>query len=141
MAKHILSFFFSIIFFLAVQAQEVEFLSGDWQNPAVFEKGQTLPHAFHIPYNSKERAIQNLSNRCENYQLLNGKWKFLWVETPDQVPEDFYKPDFNTRKWDEINVPSNWQMEGYGHPKFRNVALTFESDPPNIPGYYNPVGC
>ncbi|MCG8522829.1 MAG: hypothetical protein MI744_11560, partial [Pseudomonadales bacterium] len=37
--------------------------------------------------------------------------------------------------------PSNWQMEGFGHAKFRNVALCFESDPPRIPDYYNPVGC
>jgi len=133
--------FVLLCLFFSASSQDVEFLPDDWQNPVVFEKGQTLPHAFHIPYGSKERAIQNLPKKCENYELLNGKWKFLWVETPDQVPEDFWDPDFNTKKWSEINVPSNWQMEGYGHPKFRNISLSFESDPPNIPDYYNPVGC
>ena len=122
-------------------AQQVEFLPDDWQNPAVFEKGQNPPPAFHIPYSSRERAIQDLPRKCENYQLLNGTWKFLWVETPDQVPADFWEPDFELSGWNEITVPSNWQMEGYGHPKFRNVALSFESDPPRIPEYYNPVGC
>ncbi|WP_340111325.1 glycoside hydrolase family 2 TIM barrel-domain containing protein [Maribellus mangrovi] len=139
--KPLLPILLSLFFCSYISAQEIEFLPDDWQNPAVFEKGQNAPHAFHMPYNSAERAIQNLPKKCENFQLLNGKWNFLWVETPDQVPDGFWEPDFKTKDWDEIMVPSNWQMEGYGHPKFRNVALTFESDPPNIPDYYNPVGC
>ena len=48
----------------------------------------------------------------DNYQLLNGTWKFKWVERPDQVPKNFEDPDFNTEAWDEIKVPSNWQMDG-----------------------------
>jgi beta-galactosidase len=124
-----------------LHSQEIEFLPDDWQNPAVFEKGQTAPHAFHVPFTSKEAALKNDFSECENYQLLNGQWKFKWVKTPGEVPEGFWKPEFNAKEWDEIKVPSNWQMEGYGHPKFRNIALTFESNPPNIPGYYNPVGC
>ncbi|MEN8115516.1 MAG: glycoside hydrolase family 2 TIM barrel-domain containing protein [Bacteroidota bacterium] len=122
-------------------SQEIDFFPTDWENPAVFEKGQNRPHAFHIPYSSKDAAIQNLPNKCENYQLLNGHWKFKWVETPGQVPDGFWNPGFETGSWDEIKVPSNWQMAGYGHPMFRNVALTFENDPPNIPDYYNPTGC
>ena len=124
-----------------VHSQEVEFLSDDWENPEVFEKGQNAPHAFHVPFATKEDALQNDAFSNENFQLLNGQWKFKWVETPEQVPIGFWRPDYNVNSWDEIKVPSNWQMEGYGHPKFRNIALTFESDPPNIPDYYNPVGC
>ncbi len=122
-------------------SQEVKFNETDWQNPAIFEKGQTEPHAFHIPFSSKQAALKNRISKCENYKLLNGQWKFKWVETPAQVPEDFWQPDFDAENWNEIKVPANWQMEGFGHAKFRNIALTFESDPPNIPDYYNPVGC
>ncbi len=122
-------------------SQEVEFLPSDWENPAIFEKGQNLPHAFHVPFSSKEEALKNKTSKCENFQLLNGQWKFKWVETPEQVPDGFWQPDFDVENWDEIKVPSNWQMEGFGQAKFRNVALTFESNPPNIPGYYNPTGC
>ncbi len=110
----------------------IEFSKSDYDDPAIFEKGQNLPHAFHEPYNGAGE---------ENYQLLNGPWRFKWVERPDLVPEHFEDPAFNTEDWDEIRVPSNWQMEGFGHPKFRNVALSFESDPPHIPAYYNPTGC
>ncbi len=136
----ILPFIFLLIVLSSI-AQKNETLPNDWENPAIFEKGQNLPHAFHMPFETKEAAIQNLPKKCPNFQLLNGLWKFKWVETPEQVPEDFWKPKFDVEEWDEIKVPSNWQMEGFGHPKFRNVALSFESDPPNIPDYYNPVGC
>jgi beta-galactosidase len=137
-----LSFFLFILFLSGtLKSQDVEFFPDDWQNPAVFEKGQVQPRAFHIPFSSKETALTNRIERNENFQLLNGLWKFKWVETPDQVPEMFWDPKFETEDWREIKVPSNWQMEGYGHPKFRNIALTFESDPPHIPDYYNPTGC
>lgn len=121
--------------------QEVEFLPTDWENPAVFEKGQNAPHAFHIPFASVEAALENDPAECDNFQLLNGPWKFRWVETPEQVPEGFWEPGYDAGGWGEITVPSNWQMVGYGYPKFRNVKLSFESDPPFIPGYFNPVGC
>ncbi|MGC9356056.1 MAG: hypothetical protein ACP5D9_19570, partial [Mariniphaga sp.] len=118
-------FFFLCLFFLSEssKSQEVEFLTDDWQNPAVFEKGQTSPRAFHIPFSTKQAALIDRTDRNENFQLLNGVWKFKWVETPDQVPAEFWEPKFETEDWDEIRVPANWQMEGYGHPKFRNVAL------------------
>jgi len=122
-------------------SQEVEFDSLDWQNPAIFEKGQTVTHAFHVPFSSKKTALKNRISKCDNFQLLNGEWKFKWVETPTQVPENFWQPDFDVESWDKIKVPANWQMEGFGQPKFRNVALSFESNPPNIPDYYNPAGC
>jgi beta-galactosidase len=113
----------------------------DWEDPAIFEAGQNLPHAFHVPYSSLEGALNNEKEICGNFMSLNGQWKFNWVEKPELVPENFFDPTFKVNKWDEIVVPSNWQMHGYGDPKFRNIALTFENDPPNIPDYYNPTGC
>jgi len=138
--NHILLLFF-LCFAFSGFAQEVEFLPSDWENPAVFEKGQSEPHAFHIPFATADAALRNLPHNCANYRLLNGQWKFMWVETPDEVPENFWENDFDVWGWDEIKVPANWQMEGYGHPKFRNIALSFENNPPNIPDYYNPTGC
>jgi beta-galactosidase len=124
-----------------LSSQEVEFLPTDWQDPSVFEKGQTAPHAFHVPYSSREAALKNDKASSGNFVLLNGKWKFKLVETVAEVPQVFWEPGFNVKGWDEITVPSNWQMEGYDHPKFRNIALTFETKPPHIPEYFNPVGC
>ncbi len=123
----------------AISQQEVEFLPTDWENPAVFEKGQTAPHAFYIPYDLADDALKN--KKSPNFHLLNGLWKFKLAETPEQIPEDFWSPEFDVEEWAEIKVPSNWQMEGFDHPKFRNIALTFESNPPLIPDYFNPTGC
>ncbi|HSO84906.1 MAG TPA: glycoside hydrolase family 2 TIM barrel-domain containing protein, partial [Draconibacterium sp.] len=91
------------------------------------------------PYISADDALKN--KKSPFFQLLNGQWKFMLVETPEQVPADFWNPKYDVMEWGEIKVPSNWQMEGYDHPKFRNIALTFESDPPKIPDYFNPTGC
>lgn len=124
-----------------VTAQEIDFSPDDWENPAIFEKGQVAPHAFFVPFSSAASALKNEPANCENYQLLNGQWKFKWGETPAQVRAGFWQPDYDASSWDNITVPANWQMEGYGYPKFRNIMLSFESDPPNIPDYFNPVGC
>ncbi|MFC2089506.1 glycoside hydrolase family 2 TIM barrel-domain containing protein [Bacteroidota bacterium] len=124
-----------------VLSQNNQFSMDFWEDPSIFEISQNDPHAFHVPYCSVKEALLDKASECENYMLLNGSWKFKWYERPELVPEEFQDPSFNTKKWNDIKVPSNWQMEGYGHPKFRNVALSFESDPPNIPDYYNPAGC
>ena len=102
MIKRVTTLFFILTFYLSTFSQQVNFLPNDWQNPAVFEKGQNAPHAFHIPYASANDAIQNMPRKCRNYQLLNGQWKFKWVETPKQVPVEFWQPDFDVSEWDEI---------------------------------------
>jgi beta-galactosidase len=139
MNKFFSAFLFACLFSFTAFAQEVEFSPTDWENPAVIDKGQNAPHAFYIPYRVSDDAIK--SKKSSEFILLNGKWKFRLAETPERVPEEFWKPKFKTDDWDEITVPSNWQMEGYDHPKFRNIALSFESDPPKIPDYFNPTGC
>ena len=61
-----------------------------WENPVVFEENQTSPHAFKLSYNSIDEAIEDNKAGCPNFQSLNGQWKFIWLETPEQVPEDFF---------------------------------------------------
>ena len=121
----------------------VKFLNAqvpDWENPEVFEINQSPPHTPLLPYTSRKAAMTNNKAGCEYYLTLNGTWKFKWLEKPADIPEGFYRSNFNVKKWDQINVPSNWQMEGFGYPKFRNISLTFPSDPPHVPDFFNPVG-
>src|SRR6056297_3079099 len=99
MSRLISLIFLPFVLYSVSNSQEVEFLPNDWENPAVFEKGQTAPHAFHVPFASKEAALENEILECENYQLLNGRWKFKWVETPEEVPAGFWEPDFDVKKW------------------------------------------
>ncbi|MBQ2105172.1 MAG: hypothetical protein II478_08420, partial [Bacteroidales bacterium] len=69
------------------------------ENLSVFGLNQEEGRAFHIP----ERSVS-----------LNGKWKFFFADNPSEVPDGFFRPEFNDRKWALINVPSNWEMEGFG---------------------------
>ena len=89
----------------------------------------------------------------EAYRLsLNGKWKFRLSDRPATRPEKFFLPSFNVRKWKEIPVPANWEMQGYDVPIYvnhpyefadRRTPITEFSDgpePPKVPLTYNPVG-
>lgn len=111
------------------------------ENPGIFEINQEAPHVPIIPYHSVKNAIRNSKSSCPYFQSLNGNWKFHWTDVPGKAPRNFYNTGFDVSHWDEIEVPSNWEMMGYGTPKFRNIALTFPSNPPYVPDYYNPVGC
>lgn len=71
---------------------------------------------------------------------LNGKWKFYYAETPQGIPAEFFKPAFNDRNWGSIDVPSNWEMQGYGQAVFRNVSAPFDANPPQVPAELNPTG-
>lgn len=103
----------------------LENLSHYIENPAVFEIGQEEARAHHIP-------AESIS--------LNGKWKFFWCDTPEGIPDNFFETNYPDKKWEQIDVPSNWEMIGYGDKLFRNVAAPFHADPPHVPKDYNPIG-
>ena len=113
----------------------------EWQNPAIFQRNQTQPHAKIIPYDSVDKALENNLPDNPNFLSLDGIWKFLFVDHPGFVPEGFFQPKYNTKDWNNIQVPSNWETEGFGHPKFRNIAMTIATKPPHLPNDYNPTGC
>jgi beta-galactosidase len=95
------------------------------ENLDVFEYGQEDARAYYIP---------------GHHILLNGKWKFFYGDTPQEIPGNFFEEKFSDSKWATIDVPSNWEMRGYGDPLFRNVAAPFKADPPMTPRDYNPTG-
>lgn len=95
------------------------------ENLDVFEYGQEESHAYYIP---------------EHHKLLNGSWKFFYADTPEEIPSEFYSERYSDSKWDTIDVPSNWEMRGYGDPLFRNVSAPFIANPPQTPRDYNPTG-
>jgi len=89
-------------------------------------------HATLMPYADLKEALlanRHASSLCHS---LNGQWKFNWVPRPEQRPVDFYKPDFDVSGWKEIPVPSNWEVQGYGTPFYRNNGYTIKRDFPHI---------
>jgi len=110
----------------------------EWQDPEVFERGQQPPHATLTPYSTVEEAL--LGEGTPWQRSLNGPWRFHWAATPGEAPAAFERPEFDVSSWDEVQVPGSWQLQGYGHPMFRNIAHPFTADPPRVPSHYNPTG-
>ena len=112
----------------------------DWENPAVFQINREQARATFLPFADKQSAIADIYENSPWYSSLNGQWKFQWSPTPDQRPKDFYKTDFNVVNWKEIQVPSNWELKGYGIPIYTNSTYPFPKNPPYIDHSDNPVG-
>jgi len=112
----------------------------DWENPLVVSRGTEPPHATLMPYSSLEKALAADRFASEDMLLLNGKWKFHWVPKPADRPLDFNKPEVDVSGWKEIDVPGNWQFQGYDVPIFLDEGYPFPANPPHIPHDHNPVG-
>ena len=97
----------------------------DWENPQVFNINREDPHASLISYPDEKAALEAIKTNSPNYNSLDGLWKFNWAQTPDQRPFWFFKDDYDTRDWKEIEVPSNWQMKGYDVPVYANIVYPF----------------
>ncbi|MFW6266179.1 MAG: glycoside hydrolase family 2 TIM barrel-domain containing protein [Halanaerobiales bacterium] len=102
----------------------------DWQNPEVYERNRVTPHA-------------NRNYFAENFfKLLNGKWNFRYLENESFLKDEDIQnltKDQIEKNWDKINVPSHWQLEGYGKPHYTNIVYPFPVDPPYVPSD-NPAG-
>ncbi len=112
----------------------------EYENPEMFQRNQVMPHATMMPYNSLEEALAGNRKNSSRCLMLNGNWQFHWAANPDLAPEGFYLEEKERSGWDRIRVPSNWQMEGFGYPMFRNIGLPHPLDPPQVPDDFNPVG-
>jgi beta-galactosidase len=129
----------------------------DWENPEVFNINREDPHATLISFPDEQTAMEAIKSNSPNYISLDGIWKFNCVKSPDQRPFWFFKDDYDTRDWKDIEVPSNWQMKGYDVRIYTNITYPFwkyadvfgargadnnkyVKAPPFIPHDWNPVG-
>lgn len=115
--------------------------NNDWENQNVFAINKEDGHATFIPFaNMKEMKADPAyrrpwkRTRSSRYLLLNGNWKFNWVKQPEERPKDFYRINYDVSQWNEIPVPSNWEMHGYGTPIYTNITYPFRNNPPFIQG-------
>lgn len=92
-----------------------------WEDPSIFKVNKEDGHAIMMPFDSEKEAL--LNNDSKYKQSLNGKWKFYWQRGLNNQPNNFQLNSFDDSHWDEINVPSVWQTEGYSVPYY--YASTF----------------
>lgn len=127
----------------------------DWEDETIFAINKEPGHVTYIPFASEEELKNDpswekpwLTPNSSRFLSLNGSWKFNWVKQPSERPADFYLPNYDVSGWNEIPVPSNWEMHGYGTPIYTNITYPHANKPPYIvpqTGYTNekepnPVG-
>lgn len=131
-----------LLFFWGIQLIAQENPRLDWENEQVFGINKEKAHATFYSFPTRSDALSNEPEQSSNYKSLNGNWKFVWSKNPANRPKDFYRIDFNDSVWNEIQVPSNWEMEGYGIPIYVNIPYewTTNPNPPFVRHDWNPVG-
>lgn len=118
----------------------------EWQNDATITGINRLPsRATFMPFDSLDRAKKGVKEESERYFDLCGKWKFRLFDSYRDRILSFADVGFDSSSWDEIPVPSSWQMQGYDYPIYANTQYPWERiqepDMPEAPTKYNPVGC
>ncbi|WP_316814192.1 glycoside hydrolase family 2 TIM barrel-domain containing protein [Pedobacter heparinus] len=138
--------FFLVFFVLFSNPDIIWAQQNDWENPGVFDVNTEPVHTTLTPYQDIKTALSFDKNQSAYYKLLNGTWKFKYLKNPYETPEGFNAKNYNTKSWDDLPVPSNWQVYGRNHgrtydpPVFTNIKHPFKADPPNVPHDYNPTG-
>lgn len=130
-----------------------------WENEAIFAENKEPGHATYMPYPTPEEMLADrayyatpwVTPNNSAYMSLDGTWKFNFARSPEERPQDCFADGFDASAWDDIPVPSNWEMQGYDRPIYCNVEYPHSNTPPFIrsrPGYndgganyaVNPVG-
>lgn len=132
----------------------------EWDDVSITNLNREQAHTIAIPMQSEDLASTTDLSASDYYRSLDGVWKFRWVADPSKVPTGFYKTEYPTATWDDIDVPSTWQVYGLRHnknwdkPLYCNVAYPFSYDSNTYsvmadrPSWFtynnsmkNPVGC
>ena len=129
-----------LVLFLGIAGRGQE--AHDWENPQVVGINKEPYHA--------TLTLPSTRYDCGECESLDGIWKFHWYPRPEQREEYFFEQGFDVSEWDDIVVPGEWQMQGYGIPIYTNWTLPFKKDQPRVmsdppENYYsyvnrNPVG-
>lgn len=106
----------------------------EWQSPENLSLNKEQPRAYFFSFHDVESARKVLPEKSKYWQSLNGDWKFNWAPDPDSRPKTFFEPGFDVSSWDNIPVPSNWNVVGiqkdgslkYGVPIYVNQPVIFQ---------------
>ena len=116
----------------------------EWHDLQVNEVNRLKLHTNYFAYENETLALAGQMDKSANFISLHGAWKFNWVKDADKRPTDFYKTDLDDSAWKTMNIPANWEMNGYGVPEYVNTGFAwrghFDQKPPAVPVKDNNVG-
>lgn len=110
-----------------------------WENHQIDGINRIPARAHFLTFPSKEKALLNNNRYTHAFKNLNGVWKFMFLDAPEYSPEGFFNSDFDVTKMDDITVPGNWQLQGYGKMHYSDLWYNFPINPPYVPTE-NPTG-
>jgi beta-galactosidase len=113
-----------------------------WQDLNIVAINKEYPRTSFMSYDNQKDALSGKFERSRFYQLLNGTWKFYFVEGYKQLPDNIIEPGVDATTWNTIKVPGNWEMQGFGTAIYTNHGYEFKPrnpQPPLLPEE-NPVG-
>ena len=94
----------------------------------------TMPaRAYYIPASKRMDNLVEHREESDRMQLLNGTWKFQYFTSIYNIKDSFFEKNYDTENFDEIRVPSVWQMAGYDTHQYTNIRYPFPFDPPYVP--------
>ncbi|MGM9709829.1 MAG: glycoside hydrolase family 2 TIM barrel-domain containing protein [Prevotella sp.] len=116
----------------------------EWHDLQVNEVNRLKLHTNYFAYENETLALAGQMDKSANFISLHGAWKFNWVKDADKRPVDFFKTDLDDSAWKTMNIPANWEMNGYGVPEYVNTGFAwrghFDQKPPAVPVKDNNVG-
>ncbi len=113
-----------------------------WQDVQVVEVNKEYPRTSFMTFDSQKDALNQKFENSKFYKSLNGVWKFFFVDSYKDLPEDITSANVNTSTWADIKVPGNWEVQGHGVAIYTNHGYEFKPrnpQPPHLPEA-NPVG-
>ncbi len=128
-----------IAILLLFMAMKVSAQLRDWENPALVNVNQENPRASFFSYEDDADAIKDDPSSSAYFKSLNGDWKFSYVSKLADRDQGFYREDLPDAGWANIQVPSNWELRGFGIPIYTNITYVFPKNPPHV-GEDVPVG-
>ena len=105
----------------------------EWEDSRCFGLGKEPAHATLFGCETREMALGAGRAGSARFFSLNGAWRFLWSpRAGEAMPTDEVRTGFDDSGWPQIEVPGNWELQGYGFPIYTNVQYIFEHAPPTI---------
>ena len=104
-----------------------------WQDVQVVAVNKEYPRSSFMTYDNREDALSGKFERSKFYRLLNGTWKFYFVDSYKDLPDNITDPSVSTDSWYDIQVPGNWEVQGHGVAIYTNHGYEFKARNPQPP--------